>query len=117
MAGIWTTESAKWLVKLAALKFGPLPSMRDFKSRGFFTELDCSDTKQALGWEPVADRDRFFERAFLVHRPRPRVAAAAASSAEAGAEDETTEAGPSESSSPSTGGRKGKGKRRQKSRS
>ena len=58
---------AKWVVKRATGRKVPMPSQRDFLSRGMVAEFDCSDAKQDLGWTPVADPERFSERAIRVH--------------------------------------------------
>ena len=66
-AGLMLVELAKWVVKRAGGRKAPLPSRRDLLSRGLIAEFDCSDARDALGWTPVADRDRFIELAIRVH--------------------------------------------------
>lgn len=65
---LWLEDSGKWLVKRAAGRKVPAPSMRDFLSRGLIATLDCTDAKQALGWAPVADEAVFRALAIDVHR-------------------------------------------------
>ncbi len=69
IALIWVIEVGKWLVKCAARRGAPFPSWRDFKSRGFFAPLDCSDAVADLGWTPQADPEAVFEEALRSHRP------------------------------------------------
>jgi predicted dehydrogenase/nucleoside-diphosphate-sugar epimerase len=64
---LWAEDVAKWGVKRATGRSVPLPSRRDFLSRGMRAEFDCSAAKRDLGWQPVADRDQFVRRAILVH--------------------------------------------------
>lgn len=63
---IQAVELAKWLVKRAIGRNVPMPSYRDVLSRGMTATFDCSDAKRDLGWQPVADRGRFVERAIKV---------------------------------------------------
>ncbi len=64
---LWAEDSGKWLVKRATGRHVPAPSQRDFLSRGMMAEFDVADAKRDLGWSPVADPDRFLERAVRVH--------------------------------------------------
>jgi predicted dehydrogenase/nucleoside-diphosphate-sugar epimerase len=64
---LWLEDMAKWVVKRATGRKVPMPSQRDFLSRGMAATFDCSDAKQDLGWTPVADPERFRERAIQVH--------------------------------------------------
>ena len=56
-------------IKRATGRKVPMPSQRDFLSRGMAAAFDCSDAKHDLGWTPVADPERFSERAIRVHAP------------------------------------------------
>jgi nucleoside-diphosphate-sugar epimerase len=60
-------ELGKWVVKRLGGRAAPLPSRRDILSRGLTAVFDCSDAKQALGWQPVADHASFVARAIAVH--------------------------------------------------
>lgn len=61
---VQAVEIAKWIIKAAAQKpENPFPSFRDFKSRGLFSRLDCSEAKKLLAWKPNADREIFFQEA------------------------------------------------------
>jgi predicted dehydrogenase/nucleoside-diphosphate-sugar epimerase len=66
-AWLYTTELGKWFVKRIAGRVPPLPSLRDLRSRGFLSVLDCTDAKADLGWRPVSDRETFFREALAVH--------------------------------------------------
>jgi predicted dehydrogenase/nucleoside-diphosphate-sugar epimerase len=61
--GKWlAVDLFKWAVKAAARKpDNALPSLRDLRSRSLASAFDCSRAKQVLGWQPVADRQRFIE--------------------------------------------------------
>lgn len=61
---LWAEEIGKWLIKRIVGRSAPLPSLRDFKSRGLPATFDCNDAKRDLGWTPVADRKMFFDRVF-----------------------------------------------------
>jgi predicted dehydrogenase/nucleoside-diphosphate-sugar epimerase len=61
---MWLQEFGKYLVKVAARRPREWPAYRDFQSRGFLSELDCSDSKRDLGFAPEADRSRFVRRVF-----------------------------------------------------
>jgi len=67
---LWLVECLKWVLKQAGGRKAPLPSRRDLLSRGLAAEFDCSDAKQALGWQPTADREHFVDRAIRVHAQR-----------------------------------------------
>jgi predicted dehydrogenase/nucleoside-diphosphate-sugar epimerase len=64
---LWGEDFSKWIVKRATGRNVPAPSTRDFLSRGMAATFDCSDAKKDLGWTPVSDREKFRERAILVH--------------------------------------------------
>jgi nucleoside-diphosphate-sugar epimerase len=70
---IQAVEIAKWVIKALARKpENPFPSFRDLKSRGLFTQLDCSGAKTLLGWQPNADPEVFFREAIDMNlRPIP----------------------------------------------
>ncbi len=54
----------KWLVKAALRKPGNAwPYYRDLKCNAFFADLDCSQAKRLLGWQPMADREAFLREA------------------------------------------------------
>ena len=61
---MWLQEYGKYLVKVAARRPREWPAYRDFASRSFTTELDCSDAKRDLGWQPEADTTRFLDNVF-----------------------------------------------------
>jgi hypothetical protein len=61
---MWLQEFGKYLVKVAARRPREWPAYRDFKSRGFLSVLDCSDSKRDLGFAPETDRARFVQRVF-----------------------------------------------------
>jgi nucleoside-diphosphate-sugar epimerase/predicted dehydrogenase len=46
---------------------GPFCSRRELASRGMIASFDCSDTKAALAWSPVADRQTFIARGIGIH--------------------------------------------------
>lgn len=64
---LWAAELGKWVVKRLGGRAAPLPSRRDILSRGLTATFDCTDAKQALGWQPVADHASFVARAIAVH--------------------------------------------------
>ena len=61
---MWTQELGKYGVKVLARKQREWPAYRDFASRSFTTQLDCSDAKRDLGFRPEGDRGRFLSRLF-----------------------------------------------------
>ena len=61
---MWLQELGKYAIKWLARRPREWPAFRDFASRSFRTELDCSDSKRDLGFAPQADREAFLERAF-----------------------------------------------------
>ncbi len=64
MLGICGGELSRYLVKKLARKPGNrMVSFRDLRSGTLVTQLDCSQAKQKLGWQPVADREEFFRQA------------------------------------------------------
>lgn len=64
---LWSLECGKWLIKRATGRSVPMPTRRDFLSRGMMARFDCSDAQRDLGWHPVADPARFRARAIEVH--------------------------------------------------
>jgi nucleoside-diphosphate-sugar epimerase len=60
---LWLAESGKWLVKRVAGRRSAPPSLRDILSRGMRAELDCTDAKRDLRWQPVTDSAVFYQRA------------------------------------------------------
>ncbi len=64
---LWLQEVGKWLVKTVTGRRSPMPSKRDFLSRGLEARFDCSGVKRDLGWQPVSDREQFIERAIRVY--------------------------------------------------
>jgi nucleoside-diphosphate-sugar epimerase len=64
---LWLEDMGKWLVKRATGRAVPMPSRRDFLSRGMAASFDCSDAKRDLGWQPAADAERFHRAAIQVH--------------------------------------------------
>jgi len=61
---MWTQEFGKYVVKVLARKQREWPAWRDFASRSFTTQLDCSDARRDLGFSPESDRGRFLSRIF-----------------------------------------------------
>lgn len=69
---LWAVEVFKWLIKTVGGKKSPLPPLRDIKSRGLVARFDCSDAKQDLNWQPVADANEFRRQAISIFAvPRP----------------------------------------------
>ena len=64
---LWLEDVAKWLVKRAAGRNVPMPSRRDFLSRGMAARFDCGDAMRDLGWQPNADPARFHADALAIH--------------------------------------------------
>lgn len=65
---LFAIECVKWGVKLASRRPGlSLPSLRDLRSRGLQAQFDCTDAKRDLGWQPVADHDRFIAEGITIH--------------------------------------------------
>jgi nucleoside-diphosphate-sugar epimerase/predicted dehydrogenase len=64
---LWLEDCGKWLVKRATGRAVPLPSRRDFLSRGMTATFDCSDARRDLGWQPTADAGRFHAGAIAIH--------------------------------------------------
>ena len=59
----WALEHFGWAVKAVGRKANNSAlSWRELKYRTGASRLDCSGTKQALGWTPESDRDRFIDR-------------------------------------------------------
>ncbi len=65
---MWAQELGKYAVKALARKPREWPAYRDFASRSFTTQLDCSDAVRDLGFAPEGDRERFLERLFAAQR-------------------------------------------------
>ncbi len=62
---LYGVEVGKWGVKrLGGRRDAACTSLRDLKSRGLVTPFDTSDDKQRLDWQPEADPERFYVRAF-----------------------------------------------------
>jgi len=68
---LWLEDVAKWLVKRATGRAVPMPSKRDFLSRGMAAPFDTADASRDLGWAPVADPAVFQARAIDVQKPAP----------------------------------------------
>lgn len=68
-ACLWLEDMGKWAIKRLTGRPVPMPSRRDFLSRGMAASFDCTDAKRDLGWRPEADTDRFFARAVRVYAP------------------------------------------------
>jgi hypothetical protein len=66
---LWLEDMAKWVVKRATGRNVPMPTKRDFLSRGLSARFDCSDAIRDLGWRPNADPVAFEDRAIRVHAP------------------------------------------------
>ncbi len=60
-------EVSKWLVKKIGGRDAPFPSMRDLRSRGMVSPFDTAFEKKVLKWTPVADYERFVDKAIRVH--------------------------------------------------
>jgi nucleoside-diphosphate-sugar epimerase len=62
LAGWWALEHFGWAVKAVGRKANNSAlSWRELTYRTGASTLDCTGTKQDLGWQPVADRDRFVD--------------------------------------------------------
>ena len=62
IASWMAVDVLKWSIKALARKpDNEFPSYRDLASRSSVSQFDCTRTKQTLGWQPVADRDRFID--------------------------------------------------------
>jgi nucleoside-diphosphate-sugar epimerase/predicted dehydrogenase len=64
---LWLEDMGKWLVKRATGRRVPMPSRRDFLSRGMAATFDCSDAKRDLNWQPTADAEKFRSKAIAIH--------------------------------------------------
>jgi nucleoside-diphosphate-sugar epimerase/predicted dehydrogenase len=64
---LWLEDMGKWLVKRATGRAVPMPSRRDFLSRGMAASFDCADAKRDLNWQPTADAEKFRRDAIAVH--------------------------------------------------
>ena len=61
-------EWVMWGIKAAARKsVNSRVSQRDLQSLSMAADLDCSQAKQLLGWEPVSDPEAFFREAIDSH--------------------------------------------------
>ena len=63
----WLEALGTWALRRVTGRQAPMPSRRDFRSRGMEATFDCSDAKRDLEWRPEADADRFFARAVRVY--------------------------------------------------
>ncbi len=63
---LWLVDMATWLVNRATGREMAMPARRDFLSCGMASAFDVTDTKQALGWAPVANPAAGFGCAFAV---------------------------------------------------
>jgi len=66
---LWLEDLGKWAIKRATGRRVPMPSRRDFLSRGMVATFDCTDARRDIGWQPEADPEQFFARAIGVHAP------------------------------------------------
>ncbi len=64
-------ELAKWGVKRTGGRKVAFPRIRELLSRTMVATIDCTDTKLALGWAPVSDRETFIARSMRIHADRP----------------------------------------------
>jgi nucleoside-diphosphate-sugar epimerase len=64
---LWLADFGKWLIKRVGGRAVPLPSRREFLSRGLMASFDCTDAHRDLGWSPVSDRTAFVREAICVH--------------------------------------------------
>ena len=63
IARFYLIDMMKWVVKVAVRHpERRIPSYRDWESRTGRAFFDCSATKTALGWKPVADRDELIRK-------------------------------------------------------
>jgi nucleoside-diphosphate-sugar epimerase len=60
---LYLAELGKWLIKRAAGRAAPLPSLRDLKSRGLVSRFDCTKAERDLNWSPVSNPDVFLDQA------------------------------------------------------
>ncbi|MBF0622517.1 MAG: NAD-dependent epimerase/dehydratase family protein [Magnetococcales bacterium] len=63
---LYSIELGKWLIKRIGGRIVPMPSMRDFRSRGMPAQFDCSDLKTTLNWSPEANTQQFIKRAITL---------------------------------------------------
>jgi hypothetical protein len=63
---LWAVEIIKWLIKTVGGKKSPFPPLRDIQSRGLVARFDCSDAKEDLNWQPVADANEFRRQAISI---------------------------------------------------
>lgn len=64
---LWLEDVGKWTIKRATGRQVPMPSRRDFISRGMAARFDCADAERDLGWHPTSDAEEFRRQALLVH--------------------------------------------------
>lgn len=68
---VWKMQAsglALWSIKaLAGKGDNSRNSFRDLKSLTMAADLDCSEAKKMLGWNPVSDREEFFREAIGSH--------------------------------------------------
>ncbi len=64
---LWGEDMGKWLIKRATGRAAPMPSRRDFLSRGMTATFDCADAKHDLNWRPTSDAKAFHDRAIAIH--------------------------------------------------
>jgi nucleoside-diphosphate-sugar epimerase len=68
-AWIYALSLGKWTIKAVGRMAGRLPSFRDIKSAGMYSDIDCSAAKRLLGWRPNADLEYFIQEAIDSHLP------------------------------------------------
>jgi nucleoside-diphosphate-sugar epimerase len=64
---LYCEEIGKWIIKRSTGRDVPPPSLRDLVSRGLKAKFDCTDAIRDFKWNPVNDRNKFFDRAIWVH--------------------------------------------------
>ncbi len=64
---LWLEDIGKWVIKRATGRNVPLPSRRDFLSRGLSATFDCADAVRDLNWHPNADPAVFHAKAIAIH--------------------------------------------------
>lgn len=55
-AVLYTSQVAKWLMKLPSRNWQPFPRWANCNGRSFASPFDCSTTESALDWHPETDR-------------------------------------------------------------
>jgi nucleoside-diphosphate-sugar epimerase len=66
---IGLVEASKWAVKRIGGRRAARSTWRDLRSRGLVTAFDTTTEKEALGWRPETDPQRFLARAFAGSAP------------------------------------------------